>query len=206
MPELLQPPSRVAPTTGSGRAAAKTRASAGRRAAGRRETLVFRVAMAAVTLALIDDAFLHPEPGTSAGDHLASGLAPLAIAVALALAYPRLRSGARAVAALVCGALAVTAGMADGFRHVAIDRIAGDDVAVMIAGVAGIALLALGLLILWRSRRLDERPRRRYTRRALVGVGALVVGFLVVFPMAFAIVATHRARQPVEAIDLGRAY
>ena len=117
MPELLRPPSRVPVLTGTVPAAANTSASAGRRVAARPETLVFRVAMAVVAFALVDDAFVHPEIGTSAGDHLASGLVPLGIAVVLALAYPRLRAGVRAAAALACGALAVTAGVVDGFRH-----------------------------------------------------------------------------------------
>lgn len=162
--------------------------------------------LATIVVAVVDDAFVHPEPGTSAGDHLASGLVPAAIAVVAALAYPRLRPGLRGVTALICGLLALTAGVVDGFRHVAVDRLGGDDLTAMPAGLAGIALLALGALTLWRTRRLDERPLRRYGRRTLVGIAAVVVGFLVVFPTAFAINATHRARTVVEAADLGRPY
>jgi uncharacterized protein len=173
---------------------------------GRREACLFRGAVAIAAVAAIDDAFVHAEPGTSAGDHLASGLVPVAIAVGLALAYPRLRPGLRATAALVCGVLALTAGVADGVRQVVVDRLAGDDVTAVLAAVAGAALVALGVLTLWRTRRLDERPLRRYVRRALVVVAALVAGFLVLFPTAFAIVATHRARAPVQSADLGRAY
>jgi uncharacterized protein len=199
MPELLVRPSATA-------APAAEVTAGSRHLAPRHETWLFRGAMAIAAIAAIDDAFVHPEPGTSAGDHLASGLVPFGVACVLALAYPRLRAGLRAVAALVCGVLALTAGVADGFRHVFVERLAGDDLTAMLAGVAGVALVALGVLTLWRTRRLDERPLRRYTRRALVGVVALVAGFLVLFPTAFAIVATHRARTPVEVADLGRAY
>jgi uncharacterized protein len=178
----------------------------GRRFAGRREARLFRQAVAIAAVAAIDDAFVHPEPGTLAGDHLVSGLVPLAVAVGLAIAYPRLRAGLRAPVALVCGVLALTAAVADGFRHLVVDRLAGDDLTAMLAGVAGVALVALGVHILWRTRRLDERPFRRYARRALVAVAALLAGFLVLFPTAFAIVATHRARAPVQAADLGRPY
>ena len=164
--------------TGPAPATGKTFASAGRLVAGRRETRAFRAAMAVVALALVDDAFVHPAAGTAAADHLASGLVPLAIAVVLAMAYPRLPPGLRSAAALVCGVLALTAGVVDGFRHVAIDALAGDDLTAMLAGVAGLALVALGTLTLWRTRRLDERPLRRYGRRALVGIAAVVVGFL----------------------------
>jgi hypothetical protein len=132
--------------------------------------------MAVVALAIVDDWFVHPEPGSSAGDHLASRLVPLAIAAVLTLAYPWLRPGLRGTVAFVCGTLALTAGVADGFRHVAIDRLAGDDLTAMLAGAAGIALVVLGTLTPWRTRRLDERLPRRYGRRALVGIAAIVVG------------------------------
>ena len=60
--------------------------------ASRHETLVFRLAMAAAALWVLDDAFWHGEPGTAVGDHLASGLVPAALAALVALAYPRLRA------------------------------------------------------------------------------------------------------------------
>jgi uncharacterized protein len=159
-----------------------------------RDAQVFRVAMAVIVLAILDDAFGHPDPGTTAGDHLISGLVPVAIAVVLGLTYARLRPGLRATVALVCGVLATTAG------------VVGDDVVVMLAGIAGLGLVALGAVMLWRTRRLDQRPLRRYGRRALIGIAAAAVGFLVVFPVAFAIVATHRARTIVATADLGRPF
>ena len=76
----------------------------------------------------------------------------------------------------------------------------------MLAGVAGVALVGLGALVLWRSRRLDERPLRRYARRALVARRRVVAVSSSCFRSAIAIVATHRAREPVEAVDLGRPY
>ena len=129
MPELLTVAS---PVGGSRR-----RAPGARRRAARRETLVFRLAMAAAALWVLDDAFWHREPGTAVGDHLASGLVPAALAVLLALAYPRLRPGARAVAALAAGPLMLVAGVVDGVRHVAVDRLGGDDVTAILAGVGG---------------------------------------------------------------------
>jgi uncharacterized protein len=206
MPETLHPAPPASVTAGAGRRAGESARDGDPPRAVRHETRLFRVALAVVALAAIDDAFVHPEPGTSAGDHLAGGLVPVAVAAVLGLAYPRLRAGLRGLIAIVCGVLALTAGVADGYRHVAVDRLAGDDLTVMLAGVAGVALIALGVLTLWRTRRLDERPPRRYARRALVGVAAVVAGFLIVFPAAFAIVATHRARAPVPAADLGRAH
>jgi hypothetical protein len=102
---------------------------------GPTEKLLFRLAMAAAGLWVLDDAFWHREPGTSVNDHLASGVVPVALTGLLALAYPRLRPGARAVAALSAGPLMIVAGVVDGARHVAVDGIAGDDVTAIVTGV-----------------------------------------------------------------------
>ena len=116
--------------------------------------MVFRIALAFAALAVVDNAFLHPEQGTAAADHLASGLVPVAVAAMLAWAYPRLGPVVRGFTAIACGLLALTAGIADGFRHVAVDRLAGDDVTAMLAGLAGVVLVGLGAVTLWRERRL----------------------------------------------------
>jgi uncharacterized protein len=168
--------------------------------------MVFRIALAFAALAVVDDAFLHPEQGTAAADHLASGLVPVVVAAVLAWAYPRLGPVLRGFAAIVCGLLALTAGIADGFRHVAVDRLAGDDVTAMLGGIAGAVLVGLGVVTLWRERRLDERRVRRYARRTLLGLLAGAAALLVLVPTVVAIVTTHRAREPVHAVDLGRPY
>jgi uncharacterized protein len=178
----------------------------GPRMAGSAETRAVWLAMAAAAAWVLDDAFWHREPGTSVADHLASGLVPAALAVLLAVAYPRLRAGGRAVAALVAGSPMIVAGVSDGARHVAVDRLAGNDVTALLAGIAGTVLVAIGAAVLWRSRRLDEPPQRRYPRRALIAVVAALGAVFVVMPVAFAIVANHKPRAPVAAADLGRPY
>ena len=122
------------------------------RGASTREVAGFRLALAAIGLAILDDAFLHPEPATQFGTRAISGLVPLAAAAALALAYPRLRAGARAAVALVCGTLALVAGIADGARHVAVDGLAGDDLPAIAGAIAGGALMADAVVRLWRTR------------------------------------------------------
>jgi hypothetical protein len=179
---------------------------AARAVAGRPETIAFRLAMTAAALWVLDDAYWHREPGTDVADHAVSGLLPVALAVLLAVAYPRLRAGARAVGALCAGSLMIVAGVVDGVRHVAIAEPAGDDVSAIVAGIAGAALVALGAVTLWTSRRLDERPLRRYLRRSIIGCVAVLVVFFVVMPAGFAIVTNHKARAPVEEADLGRPY
>jgi len=64
------------------------------------ESRVFRIATA-----------LEPAAGTSASDHLAAALVPIAVAGAAAWADPRLRPGLRAGVALVFGALTLAAGV-----------------------------------------------------------------------------------------------
>jgi len=173
-------------------------------APNRLERLAFRVAMAAAALWVLDDAYWHREPGTTVGEHLASGLVPVALAALLAFSYPRLRPGARVAAALTAGTLMIVAGIVDGVRHITVDRMGGDDVTALLAGATGVLLLALGAGVLWRSRRLDERPPRRYLRRALIGVAAAFTAVFVVMPVAFAIVVTHKARAPVMQAELGQ--
>jgi hypothetical protein len=147
-----------------------------------------RAALLVVALAVLDDAFAHREPGTSITDHLASGLLPAAAAVGLAIAYPRLRPGARVVVAIACGSLAIVAGAAQ---------------ASVLSLVAGLVLVGHGATLLWRSRRLDGR---RYARRALVAAAAVLGAYFVVLPLALAIVVNHKARSPVEPADLGTPY
>jgi hypothetical protein len=74
------------------------------------EVAAFRAALAVVGIAVVDDAFIHPEP------------------------------------------LAITAGAADGIRHVVVDRLSGDDVTALLGGLAGVVLVLLGVTVLWRTR------------------------------------------------------
>jgi len=80
------------------------------RVAAEAETKVAVVAFAAIALHVLDDSFFQPEPGTSAADHLVSGLLPVALLVGAAVAYPRLRPGLRAALAVVLGVLGIVMG------------------------------------------------------------------------------------------------
>src|SRR6185503_2618663 len=77
----------------------------------RDEVNVARLAIGVVALHVVDDNFLQPNPGTTAGDHPVSGLVPLALLVAAAVFYGRLRAGARAVIALFAGYFGVLGGI-----------------------------------------------------------------------------------------------
>jgi hypothetical protein len=72
---------------------------------------VARLAIGAVALHVVDDNFLQPNSGTSAGDHLASGLIPLGLLFAAGVFYGRLRAGTRAIIALLAGVFGVLGGI-----------------------------------------------------------------------------------------------
>ena len=166
--------------------------------AGRNETLVFRLAMLAGVLWVLDDAFWHREPRTAAGEHLISILVPVGLAAVAAAGHSRLRTGARAALAVSAGTLLIVAGVVDGVRDAAIGGLAGDDVTAILAALAGVVLMVQGAAVLWRSRRSDGTRSRRYLRRALRTVLAAVGAIFILVPVALAIVVNHKAREPVE--------
>ena len=83
-----------------------------------REAILFRLAVLAIAVHVVDDNFLQPPRGTSAADHLASGLVPLAILGLAGWAYPRLRGPWRAAMAATLGVLGLAAGFEGAYRLV----------------------------------------------------------------------------------------
>jgi fermentation-respiration switch protein FrsA (DUF1100 family) len=100
--------------------------------------------------------------------------------------------------ALTYGAIAVGEALGQG--------LAGHDYTGLLLLPAGVALLVVAVLELWRSRRRGGGRARRWGRRALVGLAAVAFALLIVLPVAFAILTTHRPRVVVEAADLGRPH
>ncbi|MGZ8793296.1 MAG: hypothetical protein ACXW0F_01395, partial [Gaiellaceae bacterium] len=146
----------------------ETRTTAARAAAAlRTEAGLARVAFGVVGLHIVDDNFLQPEPGTSAVDHLVSGLVPLALVAGAALAYGRLRAGFRAASALLFGAFGVLFGTEAAYYATDVG-LSGDDYTGLLSIAAGFVLLGIGVVTLWRSRRRDDRLIWRYARRALL--------------------------------------
>ena len=173
-------------------------------AAGQRERVIFLIAIGVIALHVVDDSFLQPQPGTSAGDHLVSGLVPLGVLALAAAAYPRVCGGARAAIALLLGVFGVVAGI-EAAHYASQVGPSGDDFTGLLCIPAGAVLLGLGLVTLWTTRRRSGSLPRRLLRRAAVGVAAVVVALFVVFPLGYSYVGTHAARPPVEDIDLGTA-
>jgi uncharacterized protein len=163
---------------------------------------LFLVAVALIGLHVVDDSFLEPQPGTSAGDHVVSGLVPLLVLGLAAWAYPRVRPGARACIALVLVVPAALSG-AEAVYYAGHGGLSGDDWTGLLAMAAAPLLLGVGVWTLWTSRRLDDHPARRYGRRALRTAAALVLVSLFALPLAVAYVGAHVARADVPPPTLG---
>jgi uncharacterized protein len=166
---------------------------------------VARLALGAVALHVVDDNFLQPNPGTTAADHLVSGLVPLGLLVAAAVFYRRLRAGARAIIALLTGVFGVLGGI-EAVHYTRAVGPSGDDYTGLLSLLSGLVLIGVGVVTLWRSRRRNDRLWWRYGRRALLAFGAAVVAFVVLFPLAISYVVTHAARATVPAADLGAPF
>jgi hypothetical protein len=73
------------------------------------EYRLFALAIAVIAVHVVDDNFVQPQPGTSAGDHLVSGVVPLVVLGLGTWAYPRLRGLWRGAMAIAVGVLAIAA-------------------------------------------------------------------------------------------------
>jgi uncharacterized protein len=164
---------------------------------------IARAAIAVIALHVLDDNLLQPQPGTSARDHLVSAVVPLAVLIALAVAYPRLRAGLQAAIAILAGLFGIVAGACEaGYYSLQVGP-SGDDYTGFLALGAGLLLVGLGAATLWTSRRRDDPLARRYLRRFLQTALAAVGAYVVVFPLALSYVFTHAARAEVPSPHLG---
>ena len=162
--------------------------------------------LAVVGLHVADDSFVHPEPGVSALDHLPGGLAQLAVLGLAAAAYRRGRAGVQATIALVAGLFALVIGATSaGYQTLTVGP-SGDDFTGLLVLPAGLALIGVGIVTLWRSRKLTDRRLWRYTRRALIALVAPLLAYATVAPLAFGYLITHVMRQTVPAANLGAAH
>jgi dienelactone hydrolase len=174
--------------------------------AARRETTLAVAGLAVVAVHVLDDNFVQPQPGTSAGDHLVSGLVPTAVLLGAAAAYPHLRAGLRAALALTLGILGIAIGAGEAGYYALEVGPSGDDYTGLLAIPAGLLLVGVGAATLWRTRRKDDSRPRRYLRRLLLLAGAAVVFVFVLFPLSLSYVFTHVARTKVPAANLGARY
>jgi hypothetical protein len=162
-----------------------------------RETTLVRLAIGVVAVHVLNDNFLQPRPGTSAADHVASGLVPVAILAFIAAVYPRLPAAGRGATAMTVGGLAIGIGF-PGAYYVLDGSASGAHYSGLAAIAAGVVLVLSGPVTLWKSRRSGGPRRRRYLRRALaIALGALAaigLAYFVVAPIAFSYGYTHIGR------------
>jgi uncharacterized protein len=181
--------------------------SSGRRALEvvrlRRNEATFAVGGLLVVAAhVLDDNFLQPQPGTSARDHLISGLVPLTVLLVVAGLYPRARPGLRASLAATLGLFGFVTGI-ESVYYLDAGRLSGDDYTGLAAIAAGLVLIGVAATTLWRSRRVEGTLRRRLVRRSLVTVAAFVFTYVLFGPFLVAYVLTHSARAFVPAYSVG---
>ncbi|MGZ8793297.1 MAG: CocE/NonD family hydrolase [Gaiellaceae bacterium] len=182
------------------------RAAAARAAAALlSETGLARVGLGVAALHVVDDNFLQPQPGTSAGDHLVGGLVQTAFFVGLAWAYPRLRPGLRGTLAIYVGLFTVVMGAGEAGYYTRENGPSGDDYTGLLAIPAGLLLVGVGLFTLWRSRK-GGGVIRRYVRRAALALAFLVGLAFGLYPLAESYVVTHSARAYVPTPQLGSAF
>jgi uncharacterized protein len=171
----------------------------------RPEVRLFWLAVLLLAVHVLDDRFVQPQPGTSATDHLISGLVPLALLGLAAWAYPRAGDGARGALALVLVLPAILSGV-EGIYYATTTGLSGDDYTSLLSLAAAPLLLGLGVHALWTSRRLGDHPARRYGRRLAKTAGVVVVLVVAALPFAVATVGSHIARSDVPEADLGAAH
>jgi uncharacterized protein len=186
-------------------AESKRAAAASAAAALLTETGLARIALGIGALHVVDDNFLQPQPGTSAGDHLVGGLIQTAFFVSFAWAYPRLRPGLRGTLAIFVGLFMVVMGAGEAGYYTRENGPSGDDYTGLLAIPAGVLLVGVGLFTLWRSRKGGSLIRR-YARRAALALGLLIGLYFVLYPFAESYVLTHAARAYVPTPQLGTAY
>ena len=172
----------------------------------RRNEVLAGLGIGVLALHIVDDSFLQPQPGTSAGDHLAGGLVPLALIGLAAAAYPRVRAGVRGTLALVFGVFALAVGTTEAGYYTLKVGPSGDDYTGLLTILAGLLLLGLGAWTLWTTRKLDDGRLRRYVRRSLIVAAGVVVAAEFMFPIGFGYAATRILRPVVPAANLGTAY
>src|SRR5688572_27473584 len=121
-------------------------------------TTLFRIGAGLVALHVADDTLLQPAAGTTALDHLASGLILLGLLAAAVAGFPRLGSVGQGFLALAVGLFGIVAGT-EAVYYTSEVGPSGDDFTGLLSIPAGLGLLGLGATTLWRGRRLDQsRP------------------------------------------------
>jgi uncharacterized protein len=166
------------------------------------ERAIFRIGAAVVAAHVLDDTLVQPPAGTPPTDHLVSAFVPLALLALAAWAYPRLSGFARGALALLLGVLSGVASV-EAVHYTNQVGASGDDFTGLLLVPVGAAMLGLGAVTLWRTRRTDGNLAWRYARRLLLGAAAVLTLALALVPIGLAYITTHTARAVVPENQLG---
>ena len=185
-------------TTATERAPRHARATTrvGRRAP---EAAIFSAAIAVALVHVIDEAFVHREPGVGAGQHLLAVVVSLVLGLGAVYAFPSLRPAARSALAVFFATLATVDGAMHA-KHIAAESVATSDVTGVLTLAAGVVLVGLGAAILWLHRgEGDVSGRRRWAYRVAAVPAGLLLALFTIVPIATAITETHKYREHIGA-------
>jgi uncharacterized protein len=107
--------------------------------------------------------------------------------------------------AIFVGLFMVVMGAGEAGYYMRESGLSGDDYTGILMIPAGLLLIGIGFVTLWRSRK-GGSVIRRYARRALVAFGLLVGAYFVIYPLGESYVVTHAGRAYVPTPQLGTAY
>jgi pimeloyl-ACP methyl ester carboxylesterase len=107
--------------------------------------------------------------------------------------------------ALAFGELGIAAGF-EAVHYTNTVGPSGDDFTGLLAIAAGLLLLGLGGVTLWRTRRVEGNQAWRYGRRVLLAAAGVVASYALLLPVGLGYVTTHVGRPVVPANALGVAY
>src|SRR6266511_2825503 len=155
-----------------------------------REVTLAQVGLAVIAVHVLDDNFLQPQPGTSAADHLVSGLVPIGVLLLAGATYGRLRGGLRGSIAILFGALGITMGAGEAVYYSLKVGPSGDDYTGFLALAAGLLLIGVGVATLWKTRRSSGSLAWRYGRRVLLALGSAVAAYVLLLPFLLSYVFT----------------
>lgn len=126
--------------------------------------------------------------------------------LAAALGYLRVRAGARGVLAILIGIAGVVVGLVEAGYYTVTVGPSGDDFSGLAAGAAGVVLLGLAVLVLWRSRKVGGSRKRRFGRRIALGLVGAAFAAEILFPFALGYVSNHVHTAGVPDAHLGAPY
>jgi fermentation-respiration switch protein FrsA (DUF1100 family) len=164
--------------------------------------LLFLVSAAVIFIHLLTQAFVDPEPMSNASDNIFTGIAGAALVLGLALAYPHLHRGLRAIATLGLGLFAVITAIGIHIPHLVAVGATARDVTAVASLAAGVLLIGMGLVLAWKA-----LPRLWLKLALIPAVPIVLLQFIL--PVTLATFVVNTPRQPLgdaSPADYGLTY